>query len=82
MSKASKMRAISKAMRCSRDNVLQPGKTYMVSKKKGPTNGIKGIKLVDKCMKQNAQRMALAKKKRSHSKQGGLTRSKKQWDHW
>ena len=79
MSEAMKLKAISKAMRG--QDAKRPGKTYVVSKKGGGTKGGKGIKLVDKRMKNDQRSMDRATKKRKNGKKGGLTGSKKRRHH-
>ena len=79
MSEAMKLKAISKAMRG--QDAKRPGKTYVVSKKGGGTKGGKGIKLVDKRMKNDQRSMDRATKKRKNGKKGGLTGSKQRRHH-
>mmetsp|Transcript_65605 Transcript_65605/g.97143 ORF Transcript_65605/g.97143 Transcript_65605/m.97143 type:complete len:1026 (+) Transcript_65605:290-3367(+) len=79
MSEAMKLKAISKAMRG--QDAKNPGKTYVVSKKGGGTKGGKGIKLVDKRMRNDKRSMERASKKRKGGKVGGLTGSKKRRNH-
>ncbi len=79
MSEAMKLKAISKAMRG--NDASRPGKTYLVSKKGGSTRGGKGVKLVDKRMKNDKRSMDRAVKKRKHGKKGGLTGSKRRRQH-
>mmetsp|Transcript_31955 Transcript_31955/g.69174 ORF Transcript_31955/g.69174 Transcript_31955/m.69174 type:complete len:93 (-) Transcript_31955:2057-2335(-) len=59
---------------------LRPGKTYIVSKK-GGTKGARGVKLVDKRMKNDKRAMDRATKKRIGGKQGGLSGSKRRRNH-
>lgn len=79
MSEAQKLKAISKAMR--REDSKGASKTYVVSKKGGGTKGGKGIKLVDKRMKNDKRSMDRAEKKRKNGKKGGLTGSKRRRNH-
>mmetsp|Transcript_5706 Transcript_5706/g.8547 ORF Transcript_5706/g.8547 Transcript_5706/m.8547 type:complete len:1066 (-) Transcript_5706:94-3291(-) len=79
MSEAMKLKAISKAMRG--HDSSRPEKTYVVSKKGGGTRGGKGIKLVDKRMKNDKRSMDRATSKRKHGKKGGLTGSKRRRHH-
>jgi len=79
MSEAMKLKAISKAMRG--QDSKRPGKTYVVSAKGGKTKGGKGVKLVDKRMKNDKRSMERSAKKRKSGKQGGLTGSKKRRRH-
>jgi len=79
MSEAMKLKAISKAMRG--QDATRPGKTYVVSKRGGGTKGGKGIKLVDKRMKNDKRSMDRATKKRKKGKSGGLTGGKKRRHH-
>merc|ERR1712071_525316 len=75
MSEAGKLRAISKAMRG--QDAKRPSKTYVVSKKNGSTKGAKGVKLVDRRMRQDKRSMERSAKKKKGGKQGGMTGSKK-----
>lgn len=79
MSEAMKLKAISKAMRG--NDASRPSKTYVVSKKGGGTKGGKGLKLVDKRMKNDKKAMDRATKKRKAGKKGGLTGSKRRRHH-
>lgn len=79
MTEAMKLKAISKAMRGT--DAKRPGKTYMVSKKNGSTKGKKGVKLVDKRMKNDRRSMDRSTKKRKAGKKGGLTGSKRRRHH-
>ena len=79
MSEAMKLKAISKAMRG--QDSSRPGKTYVVSKKGGKTKGGKGIKLVDKRMKNDKRSMDRAASKKKNGKKGGLTGSKRRRNH-
>jgi AdoMet-dependent rRNA methyltransferase SPB1 len=79
MSEAMKLKAISKAMRG--NDASRPSKTYVVSKKGGGTKGGKGVKLVDKRMKNDKRAMDRATKKRKNGKKGGLTGSKRRRNH-
>lgn len=79
MTEAGKLRAISKAMRG--NDAKRPSKTYVVSKKNGSTKGSKGVKLVDRRMRQDKRSLERAAKKRKGGKQGGMTGSKKRRSH-
>ena len=79
MSESMKLKAISKAMRG--QDAKRPSKSYVVSKKGGGTRGGKGIKLVDKRMKNDKRSMDRADKKRKNGKKGGLTGSKRRRNH-
>eukprot|EP00978_Attheya_sp_CCMP212_P021220 scaffold61798_cov48-Attheya_sp.AAC.2 len=79
MSEAMKLKAISKAMRG--QDSKGSGKSYVVSKKNGSSQGSKGVQLVDKRMKSDKRSMARAEKKKKHGKKGGLTGSKKRRNH-
>jgi hypothetical protein len=79
MSEAMKLKAISKAMRG--NDSSRPSKSYVVSQKGGGTKGGKGIKLVDKRMKNDKRGLDRATKKRKNGKQGGMTGSKKRRGH-
>ena len=79
MTEAMKLKAISKAMRGS--DAKRPGKTYVVSKKNGSAKGKKGVKLVDKRMKNDKRSMDRSTKKRKAGKKGGLTGSKRRRHH-
>ena len=79
MSEAMKLKAISKAMRG--HDATKPGKTYVVSRKGGGTKGGKGVKLVDKRMKNDKRSMDRSTKKQKNGKQGGLTGSKRRRHH-
>jgi len=79
MSEASKLKAISKAMRGRESK--NPGKTYVVSKKGGGTMGGKGVKLVDRRERSDKRGIERGEKKRKHGKKGGLTGSKKRRSH-
>ncbi len=79
MSEAMKLKAISKAMRG--NDAQKPGKTYVVSSKGGGTRGGKGIKLVDKRMRNDKRGLERAQKKRKNGKKGGLTGSKRRRNH-
>lgn len=76
MSEATKLKAISKAMRGK--EASRPGKTYVVSKKGGGSKGGKGVKLVDKREKSDKRSMERATK---NKKKGGLTGSKRRRHH-
>ncbi|KAL7439900.1 hypothetical protein ACHAXH_006953 [Discostella pseudostelligera] len=79
MSEATKLKAISKAMRGK--EASRPGKTYVVSKKSGGSKGGKGVKLVDRREKSDKRAMERATKKKKNGKKGGLTGSKKRRHH-
>jgi len=79
MSEAMKLKAISKAMRG--NDSARPSKSYVVSQKGGGTRGGKGIKLVDKRMKNDKRGMDRAVKKRKNGKQGSMTGSKRRRGH-
>mmetsp|Transcript_8716 Transcript_8716/g.16460 ORF Transcript_8716/g.16460 Transcript_8716/m.16460 type:complete len:1159 (-) Transcript_8716:166-3642(-) len=79
MSEAMKLKAISKAMRG--NDTSRPSKSYVVSKKGGGTKGGKGVKLVDKRMKNDKRAMDRATKKKKNGKKGGLTGSKRRRNH-
>ena len=79
MSEAMKLNAISKAMRG--QDASRLGKTYVISKKGGGTKGGKGIKLVDKRMKNDKRSMDRSTKKKKNGKKGGMTGSKKRRHH-
>jgi hypothetical protein len=68
MSEATKLKAISKAMRG--QEMSRPGKTYVVAKR-GLTKGGKGIKLVDSRMKSDKRSMERTMKKKKFGKKGG-----------
>lgn len=78
MSEATKLKAISKAMRG--QDSSRPSKTYVVAKK-GNAKGGKGIKLVDSRMKNDKRSMDRSTKKKKHGKKGGLTGSKRRKNH-
>lgn len=79
MSESMKLKAISKAMRG--QDARRPSSTYVVSSKSTGGKSGKGIKLVDKRMKNDKRAMSRADKKRKKGKQGGLTGSKKRRNH-
>lgn len=79
ISESMKLKAISKAMRG--QDAKKPSKTYVVSKKGGGTRGGKGIKLVDKRMRNDKRSMERSTKKSKHGKKGGLTGSKRRRNH-
>jgi len=79
MTEAMKLKSISKAMRAG--DKSKPGKTYVVSQKGGKTRGRKGVKLVDKRMKNDKRSLSRSSKKKKSGKQGGLTGSKKRRRH-
>jgi len=79
MTETMKLKAISKAMRG--HDAKRPSKTYVVSKKNGSTKGGKGMKLVDKRMKNDKRSLSRSQKKRKNGKMGGLTGSKKRRHH-
>ena len=78
MSEAMKLKSISKALRNSDG---KNGKEYMVAKKGGGKQGVKGKKMVDKRMKNDKRGMDRASKKQKGAKRGGLTGSKKRRHH-
>jgi AdoMet-dependent rRNA methyltransferase SPB1 len=78
MSEATKLKAISKAMRG--QEMARPGKTYVVAKR-GLTKGGKGIKLVDSRMKSDKRSMERTMKKKKFGKKGGLTGTKRRRNH-
>ena len=78
MSETMKLKAISKALQKGGDNSKRPGKQYVVAKKGVAKQGGKGIKVVDKRMKNDKRSMDRAKK---GGKRGGLTGSKKRRHH-
>ena len=79
MSEAMKLKAISKAMRG--NDASRPSKTYVVSAKGGATRGGKGIKLVDKRMRNDKRGLERATKKKKNGKKGGMTGSKRRRNH-
>ena len=79
MSETMKLKAISKAMRG--QDARKPGKTYVVSKKGRGARGAKGVKFVDKRMRNDKKAMERAIKKKSGGKRGGLTGSKRRRSH-
>ena len=79
MSEAMKLKAISKAMRG--QDSKRPGRTYVVSKRGGGTKGAKGVKLVDKRMKNDKRSMDRSTKKRKSGKQNKMTGGKKRRNH-
>lgn len=78
MTEATKLKAISKAMRG--QEMSRPGKTYVVAKR-GNAKGGKGIKLVDSRMKSDKRSMERSVKKKKYGKKGGLTGSKRRRNH-
>jgi AdoMet-dependent rRNA methyltransferase SPB1 len=78
MSEAMKLKAISKAMRGK--DAARPSKTYVVAKK-GAKQGGKGVKLVDKRLKNDKRSMSRSASKKKNGKKGGLTGSKKRRSH-
>ena len=78
MSEAMKLKAISKAMRGK--DASRPSKTYVVAKK-GAKQGGKGIKLVDKRLKNDKRSMTRSASRKKNGKKGGLTGSKKRRSH-
>lgn len=79
MSETMKLKAISKAMRG--QDARKPGKTYVVSKKGRGARGAKGVKFVDKRMRNDKKAMERSMKKKSGGKRGGLTGSKRRRNH-
>jgi AdoMet-dependent rRNA methyltransferase SPB1 len=79
MSEAMKLKAISKAMRG--QDARRPGKTYVVSKKGRGARGAKGVKFVDKRMRNDKKAMERSTKKKQGGKKGGLTGSKRRRSH-
>ena len=79
MSEAMKLKAISKAMR-GKDS-QNSGKTYVVARKGGSNKGGKGMKVVDKRLKNDKRAMDRKEKMKKKGKQGGLTGSKKRRNH-
>jgi len=79
MSETMKLKAISKAMRG--QDARKPGKTYVVSKKGRGARGAKGVKFVDKRMRNDKKSMERTMKKKSGGKRGGLTGSKRRRSH-
>ena len=79
MSEATKLKAISKALRGK--DASRPGKTYVVSKKGGGSKGGKGVKLVDKREKSDKRSMERSTNKKKNGKKGGLTGSKRRRNH-
>ena len=79
MSEAMKLKAISKAMRG--NDSSRPSKSYVVSRKGGGTGGGKGIKLVDKRMKNDKRGLERATKKKKVGKKGGMTGGKRRKSH-
>lgn len=79
MSETMKLKAISKAMRGQEGK--NAGKTYVVARKGGSNKGGKGIKVVDKRMKNDKRSMDRADRKRKTGKKGGLTGSKRRRHH-
>ena len=79
MSETMKLKAISKAMRG--QDTKRPGKTYVVAKKGRSNKGMKGVKLVDKRMRNDKRSMERSDKKKRNGKKGGLTGSKRRRHH-
>lgn len=73
-----KLKAISKAMRG--QDAKKPGKTYVIAKK-GRNLGAKGVKLVDKRMKQDKRAMERKVTTAKKGKQNGLVGGKKRRSH-
>ena len=73
-----KLKAISKAMRG--QDAKKPGKTYVIAKK-GRNLGAKGVKLVDKRMKQDKRAMERKVTTAKKGKQNGLVGHKKRRSH-
>lgn len=78
ISEAMKLKAISKAMRGK--DAARPSKTYVVAKK-GATQGGKGVKLVDKRLKNDKRSMNRSISRKKNGKKGGLTGNKKRRSH-
>ncbi|CAB9518567.1 27S pre-rRNA (guanosine(2922)-2'-O)-methyltransferase [Seminavis robusta] len=78
MSEAMKLKAISKALR--QQDTKKPSKTYVIAKK-GRSLGAKGVKLVDKRMKNDKRSMERAVKKGKKGKQNKMTGSKMRRHH-
>ena len=79
MSEATKLKAISRAMRGKESS--KPGKQYVVSRKGGGSKGGKGIKLVDKRERSDKRATERIAKRKKHGKKGGLTGSKRRRHH-
>lgn len=77
MSEAMKLKAISKALRS--QDAKKPSKTYVVAKK--GSLGAKGVKLVDKRMKNDKRAMERSQKTKKKGKQNKLVGSKKRRNH-
>jgi len=81
MSEASKLKAISKALR-GQESKTKPGKTYVVAKKgRGLRAGAKGVKVVDNRLRSDKRAMERIEKKRKKGKQNGLVGNKKRHHH-
>lgn len=80
MSEASKLKAISKALRG--QEARKPNKTYVVAKKgRGMKAGGKGVQVVDKRLKSDKRAIDHLEKKRKKGKQNSLVGSKKRRHH-
>jgi AdoMet-dependent rRNA methyltransferase SPB1 len=79
MSESMKLKSISKALRGA-DN-KRPGKTYVVAKKGGGTKGGKGMKVVDKRLKNDKRALERSTKTKKNGKKGGLTGGKQRRHH-
>ncbi|KAL7544874.1 hypothetical protein ACHAWF_008235 [Thalassiosira exigua] len=79
MSEATKLKAISRAMRGK--EASRPGKTYVVARKGGGSKGGKGIKLVDKREKNDKRATERIGKRKKQGKKGGMTGSKRRRHH-
>ena len=78
LSDTMKLKAISKAMRG--QDTKNPSKTYVIAKK-GRNLGAKGVKLVDKRMKNDKRAMERKTTKSKKGKQNGLVGSKRRRSH-
>ena len=78
LSDTMKLKAISKAMRG--QDTKNPSKTYVIAKK-GRNLGAKGVKLVDKRLKNDKRAMDRKTTKSKKGKQNGLVGGKKRRNH-